>query len=124
MSDTYTTASGVKIRVIGDNVLVLADEPPDRSKSGLVIYPDGAMTHVFNTGVVVAVGYVWHKTSKGRVKVPVPGLETGLRVAFIRFLAEQNTNKQVRVLANEDLLRIKASDVVLVIPPGEEDKFR
>lgn len=110
MSDTYVTADGLKIRVIGNNLLVRPDPLPERSAGGIFYAPD-AMEHVNNTGTVVAVGTVTAKTEE---RIPIPGLKVGDRVVFIRFLALQETNQQLAGIVGEDLIRLRPADIQLV----------
>lgn len=123
MNDSYTTKSGNTLRVINDNILVAVDPLPEMSASGLVLYPNGSMEHVHNTGTVVAFGYTWIETADGPKRIPLPELEVGMRVVFIRFLAEQDSNKQVRLIAEEDVIRIKPNDILLTFPPDELAKL-
>lgn len=116
--DTYTTKNGEKIRLINNSILVKPDPTPDRK--GLIHFPDGSMEHVLNTGEVVAVGY--EETKKGR-RYPIPDLEPGEKVVFVRFLAEQDSNKQVRRMM-DGTVRIRPSDVLLVYTPDEQDRVR
>lgn len=123
MSDSYTTKSGNTLRVINDNILIKVDPAPEKSASGLILFPNGSMEHALNTGTVVAFGYSWIKTSDGPKRIPLPDLEIGMRVVFIRFLAEQDSNKQVQAIIEKDLIRIKTNDIMLAFPPDEVSKF-
>ena len=76
--DTYITAVGQKIRLLNNNILVKIDPLPEVSASGLVLYPNGAMEHVNNTGTVVAFGYVWVETEEGEKKIPSPKKISGV----------------------------------------------
>lgn len=117
--DTYVTEDGKKIRIIGNNMLVKIDTPPKQTASGLVLYASGSMENVNNTGTVVAVGYEY--TEDGD-RIPLRGIEVGEKVLFIRFLADQHTNEQIREMFGKDLIRIQPSDVQLVFAPEDQKR--
>ncbi len=124
--DTYKTPDGHSIRMIGENILIKVDETPDRV--GLIHLPTGAMTNVTNTATILAYGYKYtSKKVNGAVvngKIPIPGLEPGLKCLFVRFLAEQDSNKQLQRRIEEGVIRIKPDDILLVFPPSEADRVR
>lgn len=105
---------GRRIRVTGNNLLVRPD--PEPKQVGLIQLPDGACEGVMNTGVVMARGYVM---AQAEFHTPIPGIEQGDRVAFVRFLAKQDSNVQLTERLGEPVIRIRASDVSLVF--DEED---
>lgn len=117
--DTYVTSDGTKIRILGNRLLVKIDKPPTASKDGLIIYASGAMEHANNTGTIVAFGTIW----KGSERIPIPGLQVGQKIVFVRFLAEQHTNKNIRHTFGEDLIQLAPSDVQLMYDPQEQDKI-
>jgi len=118
--EVYTLEDGVQIRMLGDAILVRPDDPADRSASGLVLYPNGAMEHVMATGTILAFGSI---SPKKGPRTPIPGLEVGLKVCYVRFLAEQESNKQIRV-RYKGAIRIKQSDILLVYTPDEQSRLR
>lgn len=120
--DTFVTESGVSIRMLHNNILVRIDKPSEKSRSGMILYPSGAMEHANNTGTIVAFGYEY--APKGTEPRPIHGLEVGLKVLFVRFLAEQHTNETVRELLGEDLIRLQPNDIQLVYTPDDEDRIR
>jgi co-chaperonin GroES (HSP10) len=117
--DTYTTPEGTKIRILGNRLLVKIDEPPKSSSSGLIVYPNGAMEHVNNTGTILAFGTIW----KGAERIPIPGLEVGLKVVFVRFLAEQHTNKNIQHTLGAGMIQLAPSDIQLLYTPDEQSKL-
>jgi co-chaperonin GroES (HSP10) len=117
--DTYVTPDGTKIRILGNRLLVQIDEPPSVSANGLILYPSGAMEHANNTGTILAFGTIW----KGAERIPIPGLEVGQKIVFVRFLAEQHTNKNIRHTLGKDLIQLAPSDVQLMYDPSEHDKI-
>lgn len=117
--DTYTTPEGTKIRILGNRLLVKIDELAKTSASGLIVYPNGAMEHVNNTGTILAFGTIW----KGNERIPIPGLEVGLKVMFVRFLADQHTNKNVQHVLGAGLIQLAPSDVQLLYTPEEQSKL-
>lgn len=123
--DTYVTKKGVRVRLINNDVLVKTDPLPEMSASGLILYPNGAMEHVANTGTIVAFGYERFETTEGKyVCRPIPELEVGLKCLFVRFLAEQHSNIQVRARIEEGLIRLKPSDIMLVFSEKDLPRFQ
>jgi co-chaperonin GroES (HSP10) len=117
--DTYVTPEGKKIRILGNRLLVRIDKPQEMTSSGLIIYASGAMEHVNNTATILAFGTIWN----GNERIPIPGLEVGLKIMFVRFLAEQHTNQNIRHILGEDLIQLAPSDVQLLYTPDEHDKL-
>lgn len=115
--DTHTFDSGTKLRVMGDAILVMPDDPPEETSTG-IIYASGAMEHAYNTGTILAFGTTRDEDGN---KEPISGLEVGRKVYFVRFLAEQESNTQIRHMY-EGVIRIKTSDAILVF--DEEDRGR
>lgn len=118
--DTYVLPDGRKIRMMNKNVLVKIDKPAEQTKSGLIVYPGGAMEHANNTGTILAFGYEYDGEGK---RIPLRDLEVGLKVLFVRFLADQHTNEQIREMFGEDIIRLQPSDLQLVYTPDEHDKI-
>lgn len=130
MIDTYELEDGSQLRLTptkAGSLLVKPDVPPEQSQGG-ILFPNGAMTDVNNTGTIVAVGKMLPKKTKkrkdGTTPQPFypPGLEPGDKVMFVRFLAEQESNKQIRHQYG-GAIRIKPMDVLLVYTPDEEHRF-
>ncbi len=117
-SNAYTTADGRRLRVVGKNMLVKIDPPQEVTRGGIVI-PDSAHADIYATGTIVAVGTipVTYKSESGKLlgwaRVPIPDVEVGTRVLFIKFLGIQDSNKKVRELLGDDIFRITATDIVL-----------
>lgn len=113
--NTYTTKNGQTIRLINNRVLVQLEKPQEASASGLVLYPNGSMENVNTFGRIMAYGFILPKEGPDSGKrLPIPGLEVGKRVVFIRFLANQHTNESIRALLGDDLVVIAPSDIAAI----------
>jgi co-chaperonin GroES (HSP10) len=119
-SDTYVLPDGRKVRMMNKNLLVKIDKPAEKTASGLVLYPGGAMEHANNTGTILAFGYEYDENGE---RIPLRDLEVGLKVLFVRFLADQHTNEQIREMFGEDIIRLQPSDVFFVYTPDEHSKI-
>lgn len=118
--DTYITPEGTKIRIMGNRLLVKIDKPSEKTASGLILYPGGAMEHANNTGTILAFGTIW----RGAERIPIPGLEIGLKVLFVRFLAEQHTNENFQHLVGPGLIQMAPNDIQLIYSPDDEHRVR
>ncbi len=119
--DTYVLPDGRLIRIIGDNILIRFDEPKDVSASGLIIFPQGSIEDVNNTGTILAFGTLSFGNGK---RVPIPDLEMGMKCLFVRFLAEQDSNKQLRIRLGHNIIRLKPSDILFLYDARDDDKLR
>ena len=118
MSDRYDIAvlsSGLKVRAVGNNLLIRPDPPQEVSKGG-IIFPGEAVEHVYNTGTVVAVG---HGLAQAPYRTKIPGIEKGDRVYYIKYLEKQHSNLHMLDRLGENIVRIRPADVLLVF--GDED---
>jgi hypothetical protein len=111
--------NGTRIRITGNNLLVRPDPEPKRV--GLIQLPDGACEGVMNTGIVLARGYVM---ARAAFHTPIPGILKGDRVAFIRFLAKQDSNTWLSARLGEPVIRIRAADVTLVFDDEDLPRIR
>ena len=119
--DSYKLPDGRVVRMMNSNILVRKDKPADVSASGLIHYGN-AMEHTNNTGTILAYGY--YNTEDGR-RVPldqVYDIAVGLKCVFIRFLADQHTNEQIREKLGSDLIRLQPSDIQLAYDPEDDDR--
>jgi len=117
--DSYTLPDGRVVRMMNSNILVRKDKPAEVSASGLIHYGN-AMEHTNNTGTILAYGY--YNTEDGR-RIPldeVYDLAVGLKCVFIRFLADQHTNEQIREHFGEDIIRLQPNDLQLVYDAADE----
>lgn len=112
MTDTHRFEDGTALRIRGDNVLVREDPISEKTDSGMLYKPDGAVEHVVHTGTVCAFGDL--NTESGPVSPP--GLEVGMKCAYIRFLREQESNLQIRKRFGEEYYRVKTADILFVYP--------
>lgn len=122
MHDTYEATNGKVVRLINDDILVRMDPLEEKTKGGLVIpetVGDRGDQGIMVTGTVLAYGYV---ETKKAGKIPIPGVEIGQRVVFIRFYAEQHSNKQIQERIEEGVIRMKAADILFTYDESDADK--
>jgi chaperonin GroES len=102
--DTVTPES---VKMIGDQILVKADDKENMTSGGLLLAPTGedggSMIPKPTTGTVVAVGS-GHMTAKGDI-LPMP-VKTGDRIKFQRFAGEnvQMSGQAYKVVRSNDIL--------------------
>ena len=118
---THLLDNGQTLRTIGDDILVMPDDRPETTASGLLHYPGGSMEHTLTTGTILAFGVIKPKKKEGP-GVPIPGLELGLKCVFVRFVTEQNSNKQIRK-NYEGVVRLKRTDVLVVYTKDEHERI-
>ncbi len=116
---TFTSRGGVRARVVGNNLLVRKDPDPEATAGGIIV-PGLGNASLVGTGVVVAVGVL--TSAKAEAGTPIPDIAPGDRVAFIRLLHKVDVNPQIKSVLDDDIMRIRASDVLLVF--AEEDAPR
>lgn len=110
--------NGEKITMMGDSILVRPDVPRDRSSSGLIHYAPGAMEDVLNTGEILAFGT--RDLKKSGQRVPIPDLKRGLKCVFVRFIAEQDSNKAMQHVLPEKCIRLRTTDIIAVYDRADE----
>lgn len=116
---TYTGPEGT-IRVMGDGVLVRMKEERRQTAGGLVI-PDSAYGDQVATGVVLAYGTI--RTKKG-VTIPIPDINVGDGIAFVKAYKAVPHNKELRKDVGGEIVLIKARDVLAVWGADEEVEVR
>jgi co-chaperonin GroES (HSP10) len=116
--DTHVFEDGRKIRALNNSVLIKPDPAPTHSASGLIEYAQGAMEHVLNTGTILAFGARRMKNGKW---YPIDDLEVGKKVGYIRFVEEQDSNKQLRK-RYDGVVRLKDTDILVVFDPEDADR--
>lgn len=112
MSDKYKLEDGRTLRVINGNILVEQVPLPDRYKGSSIII-NRAKEDATAVGIVRAVSLMW---SKKGTQYAIPGLEPGVKVAFLWFYAERHTNQQLKARLGENLILLKWEDISLVWP--------
>lgn len=121
MSDTYITPQGHAVRVVGNNILVRADPAPERTRGGIIApNPDKASAH--GTGTVLAVGYL--TGPQAAFHTPIPGISVGDRVLYLRVLGKTDANPQVARTLEDDVIRIRSSDILLVLDSEDVERLR
>lgn len=118
--DTAVLPNGTRVRLVGNNLLVRPDPLPTESKGG-ILYAVDAVEHVYNTGTVLAVGYVLAQAPE---KTVIPGIKKGDRVYFIRYLAKQDSNLQLANRLGDDVIRIRPADVMFMFDGEHEGLLR
>lgn len=120
--DTFELPDGRRIRVLGPNIFVKMD--PVDTKRGLIHFAPSAMDHVNRTGTVIAFGtYEITKGPKRGTRIPIPEVNVGDKVLFIRFLAEQDSNKYIRHQFGNDIIRIRPADIAVSYSADETHEF-
>lgn len=109
----------MRARVYGNNILVRKDPDPESTRGGIIVPGLGNASLVI-TGVVVAVGFL--TGPKAPLRTPIPDVRPGDRVAFIRLLHKTDVNPQIKDIFEDDIMRIRASDILLTF--AEEDVAR
>ncbi len=118
MSSVYVTAEGLAVRVVGNNLLVVPDPAPKQSAGGLHLPAVNSLT-LHATGRVVAVGHLTGKRAPRHTSIP--GISVGDRVLYLRLLGKTDANPQVQKSIDEEVVRIRPADVLLVLD-GEDWK--
>lgn len=109
-AQTHTFEDGTSLTLRGDNILVRADPPPTTAGNGLIHLPGSAAEHPFNTGTILAFGT--RELKDGR-RVPLSeDIHIGDRCMFIRYLSEQETNKDIRATFGKDIFRLRIRDII------------
>lgn len=123
----YTTPDGTTIRLINDDVLIRIDPLKEQTAGGIII-PDTAGDRgdagILTTGTILAFGFVKIGGKKGveAQRVPLPDLAIGQKCVFVRFYAEQDSNKQIQYRVEENVIRMKPLDLLLVLDPEDADR--
>lgn len=113
--DTYTYKNGKSLRLL-KKILVQGHDISEVTEGG-IIKPGHATEHVWRIGTILAFGY--QRNDKTGERTPIPDIEVGLHCVFIRYLAEQDSNKQMRdIFDDTDIFAIAASDILFVWPPN------
>lgn len=112
--DTYEYANGKSLRLLGKKILVQG-HPLPKETSGGIIMPGRAVEHVWRVGTILAFGYM-DTPGKRSKRIPIPDIEAGLHCCFVRYLAEQDSNKQLRLLGENDIFAIGPTDILFVWP--------
>ena len=123
-ADSHTFKDGRKIILRNQTVLVKMD-PDEEATAGGIIKPQGATDHIFMTGTVLAFGWILERKLPGTSKTkplkepyPVPELEAGIKCCFIRYRRWQDTNKQLRMMFDDDVIALEPEDLLFVFPAG------
>jgi co-chaperonin GroES (HSP10) len=110
---TYTHHDGRTLTMMNDNILVKPDKHDRVSDGGIIFTHD---QHPLNTGTVLAFGV---KRLEDNSTIPLPELEVGKRVVFVKYLAEQHSNLHVRELF-DGLIKVNYTDIMLLLDTDED----
>lgn len=128
LHDTFFASDGRKVRLINDDLLVKMDPLPEKSSGGIIIpttVGERGDDGIYSTGTVVAVGYMKTEDEEGvHRRFKIPDIDVGDKVLFIRFLAEQHSNKQIQSRIEEGLIRVKWFDVIVAYDKADESRLR
>ncbi len=111
----YTLPSGEVVKVVGSNILV-ERIPRSRESAGGIILNQEAFDATAH-GIIRAIGV--NHTDEG-IPYPIPDVEVGMRCAFLWFHAERHTNQNVRAILGDNFIFLKAADLIVVWPEGEQ----
>lgn len=109
----HVLEDGSTLRMVGPNILVRIDPVPEMSSTGLIHLANSA-EHVYNTGTVLAFGT---REVGNHLEPLTDELEVGHKVLFVRYLAEQDSNKYLRSTIEPDVIRLKLNDILVTFPP-------
>jgi len=123
--DVYVTPGGKRVTVLHGNILVRPDPLPEKSATGLIHLPADSVEEITNTGTVVAFGHIWvGGEDEPKRRIPIPEIEVGMRVMFVRFLGEVHTTKSMQAAIDDNLIKMDVSDILVVLEdedvPGVE----
>lgn len=127
----YRVPDGDLVRLINDDILVKLDELREKSKGGIIIpatVGDRGDAGILTTGTVLAYGFkaIGGKRINGEYvpfqKIPIPELSVGLKAAFVRYYAEQHTNKSIQHIVGPGIIRLKPLDIMLVFDAEDADR--
>lgn len=119
----YKLPDGRVLRILNDDILVKMDPLRETTSGGIVIpdtVGDRGDAGILATGTVLAYGFAHTKT---RPRPPIGGLKAGDKIVFIRFLKEQETNKQLHTrFGDADIFKLKESSIIVVYDPEDHDR--
>lgn len=124
----YRTVEGKVLTLINEDVLVRV-LPLREKTSGGVIVPltvgDHGDSGIHAMGKILAYGFKTFGGKKGIpfTRIPIPDLEVGLLCVYIKWLSEQDSNKQLRTRLEEDVIRIKVPSIFFVADQEDQDKL-
>lgn len=125
-ADSYTFEDGQTIRLLNEQILVRFD-PIEEKTAGGIIKPEGACDHVYQTGTILAFGWMKDRplpdTTKRKLlpkPIPIPDLEVGLKCCFIRFHRVSHSNQNFRGMFGDDMILLKPEDVLFLFLKGDE----
>lgn len=119
----FKLPDGRMLRVVGDNILVERIKLPETYKDSPIIV-NRQKEDATAIGVIRAVGmHAVLKPGDGPQRIPIDVLEPGMNCSFLWFYAERHTNLQVQERIGENLIFLKASDISLIWPAGEEHEI-
>jgi co-chaperonin GroES (HSP10) len=107
----------------GNAVLIRLDPENDKTKSGTLYKPDGAMEDVFRTGEILRVGPGKYLFEDQKLRQPID-VKPGDGVVFIKFLATHTeTAKGIQKYLGEDEAILQLSDIMLVYDRADPPEF-
>jgi co-chaperonin GroES (HSP10) len=115
----HTLPDGRRARVIGNNLLVRMGDQPKTTRGGIII-PDTSIGSMHVTGEVLAVGWV----TTANEPIDIPGLEVGDHVLFVKLLDKTDTNPQIKRIFGDNVIRIRPSDVLLVLDAEDVNRVQ
>lgn len=123
----YRTPNGEIVRLVNDDLIVRMDPLRETTRGGIII-PDTAGDRgdagILTTGTVEAFGFatIGGKKNIPFQRIPLPEFYIGMKVVFIRYYAEQHTNKSIQHTFGEGVIKLKPLDVMLAFDPEDMDR--
>ena len=121
MRSCYATPAGVVARLVGNALLVRPDPEPTETRGGIIV-PGLGNASLHHTGEVVAVGYV--KGKRMLERAPVPGVEVGDRILYVRLLSLTAGNPEIKRILDDNVVFIRPADVLLTFAAEDVSRLR
>lgn len=124
----YLTEDGEVIKLINEDVLVRVLPFREKTSGGIIVpdtVGDRGDSGIHAMGQILAYGFTTYGGKKGIpfTRIPIPDLEKGLICIYIRWLSEQDSNKQLQTRLEKDVIRIKVPSIFFVADPEDRDKL-
>lgn len=111
------------MQLVGNTVLVRLDPESNKTKSGILYKPDGAMEDILRTGEILQVGPGKYLFDDQRLRQPMD-VHPGDGVVFVKFVATHTeTAKGISKYLGENEAFLQLSDIMLVYDRAEAPEF-
>jgi len=122
----YRTPEGEIVSLINDDLIVRMDPLRDKTSGGIIIpdtVGDRGDEGILVRGTIEAYGFttIGGKRKIPFQRIPLPEFYVGMKVVFIRFHAEQHTNKDIQHIMGDGVIRMKPLDIMLAFDAEDGD---